>query len=203
MLFRSLLTTIVKDDPLYAYFNVSERDLLQYVASLKELEETSAGEAARDEGLVYLGLSSEDGFPHEGRADFIENRVDPGTGTIQVRAVFPNPDHLLLPGVFVRIRLPMGPPRESLLVPDAALGLDQRGRYLLVANDRDEVEYRSVETGQVVDGLRVIEKGIGMDDRVIVNGLQRARPGIKVKPQAAAADPADPPDGSGKTQQGV
>ncbi len=174
----TLLTTVVNDDPAYAYFNIPERDLLNF------LERKRAGDIPgnkRDRGLVLMGLANEKGFPHRGHLDYLDNKVDPKTGTIQVRARFPNPDHVIMAGLFVRIHLPVDLIENALLVPEAALSADQGGRYLLVVNDKDQVEYRRVKLGPQEGEMRVVLKGVKPGERVIVKGLQRVRPGIKVR----------------------
>ncbi len=181
---RTLLATIVQDDPIYAYFNASERDLLQHRQKRRERE---VGVDENNAPNAYLGLANEEGYPHEGRVDYIDNRVNADTGTIQLRAVFPNSDGVLLPGLFARIRIPTSEPHTALLVPDRALGTDQQGRFLLVVNDKNVVEYRTVKIGAKVEGVRVIESGISSADRVIVNGIQRARPGATVNSTEAEA----------------
>ena len=134
---------------------------------------------------VYLGLSNERGYPFKGRVDYVDNRIDAATGTIQVRAVFPNPDHVLLPGLFARIRVPIDTRENALLVPDSALGADQQGRFVLVVNDKNTVDYHAVEIGFLIQGMRVIKSGVTPKDRIIVKGVQRARPGIVVTPVAS------------------
>ncbi len=185
----TLLATIVRYDPIYAYFTMSERELLDYREWLHQ-----AGEPSKDSSdIAYLSLSTDKGFPHVGRVDYTSNRVDPDTGTIELRAIFQNPEHLLLPGLFVRVRLPMSHGR-AVLVPEVALSADQGGEYLLVVNDKNIVEYRRVSVGPIVEGsLRVVRDGIGPSDWVVINGLQRARPGREVKPtrSQAAAAPSD------------
>ncbi len=186
------LASIVRHDPIYAYFDASERDLLEY-RELNRRGETAAAEGERNK--AYMGLVTEDGFPHEGMVDYSANRVDPSTGTIEIRAIFPNREHTILPGLFVRVRLPFTRGR-ALLVPDDAVGLDQGGRYVLTVDDKDVVQYRRVEVGQLSDGLRIIQSGITADDSVVVNGLQRARPGETVKVKRgtdAAAVATEPP----------
>ena len=181
---NTLLTTIVNDDPIYAYFNVSERNYLRYrQISRKEL----ASDVDERDSPVQMGVFTEEGYPHKGKMDFSENRLDPDTGTIQIRGVFPNRDHFLVGGLFARIRVPMGKPTESLLVENRAIGLDQRGRYLLTVNGQNKVVYKSIEVGDLVEGMRVITSGITEEDRVIINGIQRARPGIKVKVKTEAS----------------
>lgn len=179
---RTLLTTIVRDDPIYVYFNVNERDLLRYQQNALRLKPSREGKASTP---VYLGLSDQAGYPFEGRIDFVDNRLDPSTGTIQVRGVFDNHEHLLWPGLFARIRVPTGTRESALLVPDLALGADQRGEYLLVVNVQNKVEYRPVKTGARSGNMRVIEDGIAADDLIIVEGLQRARPDLTVTPEPA------------------
>ena len=139
---------------------------------------------------VSVGLTAEQGHPHPGVIDFRDNRVDPGTGTILLRAVLPNPDRVLTPGLFARVRAPIGKPRQRLLVPELALQTDQRGRSVLVVRADHTVEQRVVVPGAGQEGgLIVIESGLTADDWVVVNGLQRARPGSKVEPQKAVASP--------------
>jgi RND family efflux transporter MFP subunit len=190
---RTLMATIIQDDPIYAYFNVSERDLLRYREEYRKQQTPANGNGKT---RVYLGLSNESGYPHEGRVDYVDNRVQADTGTIQVRGVFPNPDAVLLPGLFARIRANLGKRENALLVPERALGSDQQGRFVLVVNDQNIVEYRPVKIGTKVNGMRVIENGITDHDRVIINGLQRARPGGTVDPVQAEAKSAGVPEAS-------
>jgi len=177
----TLLTTIVRVDPVYVYFEAPERDFLDYQEMLKSQQ--SLPTAGEKRVPVSVGLENQQGHPHQGVIDFRDNRVDPGTGTIQLRGTLPNPDRVLTPGLFARVRVPFGLPRPTTLVPDTALGADQRGRYVLVVTPDDTVEYRSVRTGRSYDGNTAILEGVGPDDRVIVNGMQRAKPGGKVRPQ--------------------
>ena len=174
---RTVLTTIVQDDPIYAYFTVSERDLLYYQQQLDSQPSPTSGDTP-----VFLGLANQSGYPFEGHIDYIHNRVNAETGTIRIRAIFPNPDHRLLPGLFARVRVPIGNATNELLVPNTALGRDQQGHYLLIADAENTVRHQPVTTGALIDGMRVISKGIAPDDRIIVNGLQKARPGAPVTP---------------------
>ena len=190
---RTLLATIVQNDPIYAYFNVSESDLLRYQQEYRKRQTPTNGNGKT---RVYLGLSNESGYPHKGRVDYVDNRVHATTGTIQVRGVFPNPDAVLLPGLFARIRATLGKQENALLVPERALGSDQQGRFVLVVNDRNIVEYRPIKIGAKVNGMRVIQSGVSADDRVIVNGLQRARPGAPVNPEQAETKAANEPKSS-------
>jgi RND family efflux transporter MFP subunit len=174
----TLLATIVNDDPMYAYFTVSERDLLYYQ------EHSKAKEFSLDtKQKAFLGLSNQADYPYKGNIDYVDNRLQATSGTMQVRAVFDNENHWLLPGLFARISVPLGQEENALLVPDQALGVDQQGEYVLVVTKDNKVEYRSVTTGILDNGMRVIADGLEADDRVIVKGLQKARPGAEVTPK--------------------
>jgi RND family efflux transporter MFP subunit len=183
----TVLATIVQLDPIYVNFNASERDVLQVRANLASRGETIAALL----GLpVEVALANEDGYPHHGKLDYIAPNVDPSTGTLAARASLDNGDRALLPGYFVRIRIP-SQPRPALLVPDVALGSDQGGRYVLVVNQDGVVEQRKVEPGQLVGDLRVIESGLTKDDRVVVGGIMRAIPGQKVDAEQHSASAAN------------
>ena len=177
------LTTIVQYDPIWAYFSLNEHELLQLMRKDRENRaETQENQAEQD--VIHLGLANEDGYPHEGRVDFYDQGVDPGTGTFLLRGTFANPQpHTILPGMFVRIRTPINQQQEALLIPERALGADQRGRYVLVVNAENVVEYRAVEVGASIGQMQVIKKGLTPDDWVVVKGLLRARPGATVDPQ--------------------
>ena len=185
----TLLCTIVRDDPIYAYFTMSERELLQF----QELQRQNRTAAQQGQGdVAYLALATERGFPHVGQVDYTSNRVDPTTGTIELRGTFPNPDHVILPGLFVRVRLPLTRER-AVLVPEAAVSQDQGGQYLLLVDAQNHVEYRRVHMGQVVEGeLRVVLDGVTTADQVVIEGLQRAHPGSEVKPTQSELPPAPP-----------
>jgi multidrug efflux system membrane fusion protein len=171
------LATIEQIQPIDVYFSVDEPDVLRIHAMIRQ---RGLGPADIHNIPVYVGLQTDEGYPHEGKLDFIDTGLDPSTGTLQVRAVFPNRDRLLLPGVFVRVRVPVGNDEHALLVSNRALGVDQSGSYLLVVNADGVVEQRTVKTGALVDGMRVITKGLVRTDWVVVEGLQRATPGTKV-----------------------
>jgi len=189
-----LLTTIVRQDPMYVYFDVDERSLLQFrQARLGQRGEAVPPDVRSANAPVRIGLANEEGFPHAGTIDFIDNRVDPATGTIRVRGVFANADGLLAPGLFVRVRLPLGPPRPAVLVTERAIGTDQDRKFVLVVNAQNVVEYRPVTLGARHGALRVVLSGLGAEDWVVVNGVQRARPGVTVTPQRVAMQPAAPP----------
>ncbi len=168
-----MLATIESIDPIDAYFNVSETELLQFMEMLRRHE---LPDPAKHPPTLYLGLSNEKGCPHKGHLDFRQLGVDAGTGTILRRGVFPNPDLALIPGLYVRIQATIGDPVPQLLVEERAIGTDQRGDFLLVVNDKNIVESRPVRLGIKVDGMRVIREGIKKEDWVIINGLQRAAP---------------------------
>jgi RND family efflux transporter MFP subunit len=187
----TLLSTITQYDPIYAYFNINERDLLRVLeiyrerVADKEFDSSTESSVEEAEMPLYLGLTDQADYPYEGLLDFAESGLDTGTGTLQLRGVFPNPGDppTLLPGMFARMRLPIDTQENALLVAEQALGVDQGGKYLLVVNKQNVVEKRSIETGQVLNGLQVIVKGVRPGEWVIVNGMQRARPGGKVNPE--------------------
>ena len=177
----TVLATTVQLDPIWVNFTASERDVLMIRAILANRGETTAALI----GLpVEVGLQNEAGYPHHGKLDYVAPNVDPSTGTLAARATLENGDRALLPGYFVRVRVP-SKPRPGLLVPDVALGSDQGGRYVLVVNKDNVVEQRKVEPGQLVGDLRVIEKGLTKDDRVVVGGIMRAIPGRKSRCRTA------------------
>jgi RND family efflux transporter MFP subunit len=174
------LASIVAYDPIYVNFNVNEQDVLRI------------REEARRRGLtpadlksipVEVGLQTETGYPHEGKLDYAAPTINQSTGTLAARGVIPNPDRVLLPGYFVRIRVPVEKQENAVLVPDTALGSDQGGRYLLVVTGENVVEQRKVETGPLEGDLRVIESGLKPEERIVTAGLLRAVPGQKVDPQ--------------------
>nr|WP_128562337.1 efflux RND transporter periplasmic adaptor subunit [Methylobacterium crusticola] len=191
------LAQIVRIDPLYVYFNVSEQQVLQVKQGLAR-QRRGLGDLA--DIPVEVGVQTETGYPHRGRLDYVAPQVDPSTGTLLVRGLFANADHALLPGLFVRVRVPVGRQDKGLLVRDDAIGTDQRGSYVLVVGQDDVVAQRVVKVGQREGRLRVIEAGLDPGDWVVTDGLQRAIPGAKVAPQrvtteasAAADPPAEPP----------
>ena len=186
----TLLTTIRQWDPIYAYFSINERNLLRIMRKARE-EGITADRP--DKIILQLGLANDTGFPHQGHMDFVDSTVDPGTGTMLLRGLFPNPgpSYVIVPGLFVRVRLPIHERKNALLVTERALGQDQGGRYLLVVDNENKVEQRYVQIGALRDGMRVINEGLKPEDRVVVKGIQRAIPGAKVTPQQAqAAKPA-------------
>jgi RND family efflux transporter MFP subunit len=186
----TLLTTVTRYDPMYVYFNLNEYDLLRVQTMYRKRVKEKGIDPAKDsnsraELQLFLGLANDQGYPHEGVMDFAESGVDPATGTIQLRGVFPNPGppNVLLPGLFARLRMPIDKRDKALLVSERAIGADQGGNYLLTVASDNAVEKKPIRMGQLVDGLRVIEEGLQPGQLVIVRGLQRSRPGSEVDPE--------------------
>jgi multidrug efflux system membrane fusion protein len=186
---QTLLTTVVSLDPLYAYFDMDEPTLLEIRRAI------NAGRIPRPRRgdiPVFLALPGEEGYPHRGNVDFVNNQVNPSTGTIAVRGDFPNPKsakgaRLMSPGMFVRIQLPIGPPHKALLVIDRAVGTDQGLKFVYVVDDQNMVQYRRVTIGALQDdGLRVIASGLQPTDRVVVGAIQQVRPRMQVEPEETA-----------------
>ncbi|MGY4512627.1 efflux RND transporter periplasmic adaptor subunit [Bradyrhizobium sp. USDA 3650] len=174
------LASIVAMDPIYVNFTVNEQDVLRIRA-----EAARRGLTAADmkQFPIQVGLQTEAGYPHEGKLDYVAPTLTQSTGTLAVRGLVPNDKRVLLPGYFVRVRVPFTQEKDALLVPDTALGSDQGGRYLLVVNGDNVVEQRKVQIGPVDNGLRVIESGLKPEDRVVTAGLLRVIPGQKIDPQ--------------------
>jgi len=178
----TVLARVVNDADVYAYYDISERDSL----ALRQRARLTGDKLPVDrKATAFLGLMTDTGFPYEGVVDYADPSLRPSTGTIQVRSRFPNPDGVLIGGLFARVRVPVSKPFDALMVTERALGSDQGQRYVLLVNAKDVVEYRPVKVGKLENGLRVIEQGLSGDDRVITNGLQRVRPGVTVKPVEA------------------
>jgi RND family efflux transporter MFP subunit len=174
------LATIVQLDPIYVNFNVNEQDVLRVRA---EARRRGLKPGDLEQFPIEVGLQTESGYPHTGKLDYAAPTLNLSTGTLAVRGVLPNADRVLLPGYYVRVRVPFDQQQNALLVPDVALGSDQSGRYVLVVNGDNVVEQRKVQTGPIEGDLRVIESGLKADDRVVIAGLLRAIPGQKVDPQ--------------------
>jgi RND family efflux transporter MFP subunit len=177
------LAILVSTDPVYADFDVDERTLLRLRRAQQESKDPAT---SPQRSAVFMGLADEDGFPHQGRFDAVDSRIDEATGTLGCRAVFPNPKGLLVPGMFARVRLPCSPPAPALLLPDRAIGADTEQRYVFVVNEIEALERRPVETGAAVDGLRVIRRGLSPGDWVVIDGPQRLTQGAKVKTERTA-----------------
>lgn len=175
---QTLLGTIEGYDPIFAYFTISEGDLL----SLRD-EGSESGRPLGDteEQRLEMQLGGESTYPYEGHLDFADLGVDPDTGTMQLRGIFPNADRRILPGLYAKIRTAVGSPKSRLLVPERALGTDQQGEYVLVVDDEGKVQYRPVTLGRTVQGMRVVTDGLAPEEWIVVNGVQRARPGTVVE----------------------
>lgn len=168
----TVLTTVVSHDPVYAYFDGDERVYLKYAATAKKV--------ARNP--ISMGLSNEEGYPHQGYVDLIDNRLDPATGTIRIRAIFDNKQGLFTPGLFARLKLG-GARYNAVLIDDRAVGTDQSKKFVMVLGPDNKVNYRPVTLGPMADGLRVVREGLKAGEVIVVNGLQRVRPGAVVTPQ--------------------
>jgi RND family efflux transporter MFP subunit len=193
----TLLTTIVSLDPIHCYIDASEQEYLKYT----RLAESGSRPSSRDKpNPVRIALIDENDFRHEGAMDFVDNRIDPFTGTMRGRAVLNNPEGTLVPGLFVRLRLIGETKAGAVLIPDNAIGTDQANRIVYVVDEKNTVTLRTVKLGRLIDGLRVISSGLNGEERVVVSGLQRARPGATVTPHevdldaTASASAATAPD---------
>lgn len=187
------LTTVVSLAPMYVYFEAAERDYLKYMDLARSGQRPLSREHANP---VQMAVGNEAEYEHEGYMDFVDNRVNAGTGTLMGRAVFPNPDQYLVPGMFVRVRLAGTNTYKGALINDRAILTDQDRRYVLVVGEGNVLEYRAIVTGPMIDGLRAVREGLKAGERIIVNGLQRVRPGMAVTPrivpmEGEAAAPAD------------
>ena len=178
------LATVIQLNPIHVTFTISEQDVQRIRAAM-----SAKGVSVRDLGKipVEVGLQTEQGYPHRGEIDYLSPQIDPSTGTLMARGLFDNPQGTLLPGFFTRVRVPIDTAPNALLVPDTALGADQGGRYVLVVDKDNVVAQRHVEVGPLVNAMRVIESGITPEDRVVVDGIQRAIPGAKVDPVVRTA----------------
>lgn len=189
---KTLLANIVQIDPLYVYFNVSESEYLNYQ---KNLRENMAEEPNRLP--VYISLSNEEAYDHQGRLDYMDNRVDPATGTIQIRGQIPNPEKRLYPGMFVQIRVPVKAIPNAVLIPDKAIMTDLGGKYVLVVGENNVLERRDIKLGGPLGKLRVVTEGLNGDEMFIVGGFAMARPGMPITPMPADGPPPGMVPGSG------
>jgi RND family efflux transporter MFP subunit len=188
---QTLLTTVVSLNPIYVSFNADEQAYLKFekYAQLDGRKDAPSSSHASPDGLgnaVYVGLEDEKGYPHQGQLVFLDNSLDAGTGTIRARALLANPGNVLVPGLFARVKLIGNDHYRAVLVNDSAIGTDQTVRYVLVVDKTDHIQYRPVELGPIVDGLRVVRSGLTPGDTVVVNGLMRVHPGMQVTPQLVA-----------------
>jgi multidrug efflux system membrane fusion protein len=186
----TLMTTVVSLDPIYASFDADEQTFQRYLG-LSRQGRRGAGRQA--DVPIRLALAEDTEFPREGTLNFLDNRIDPATGTIRGRALFRNQDHNLTPGQFVRLQLPGSAAYKGLLIQDRAVGTDLDKRFVLTVSGDHVVQYKVVTLGPIIDGLRVVRSGLGLQDQVIVNGLQRVRPGAKVDVETIAMDAPEKP----------
>ncbi len=185
----TLLSTVVSIDPIYLYFDADEQSFLRYTQT------SHAGQGLDTRGAgnpVMVGLANEDGFPHEGSVDFVDNQLNPQTGTIRARAVLMNKDGRLTPGLFARVQLLGSGEYSAILIEDRAVNTDQNQKYVLVLGAENKIEYRKVTLGRVVDGLRIVREGLKAGDVIVVNGAQRVHPGVSVSPQRVVMGPDTP-----------
>lgn len=190
----TLLTTIVRQDVLHIYFDVSENNHLKYM----RLANGNGTSATVSGAPVEIALPDERGFPHKGTLDFIDNRLDQGTATLRARAIVDNKAQLFKPGMFARLRLAGSPRYSALLIPDEAVGTDQANKFVLAVGEDNAVARRTVRLGPLHNGLRVVREGVKADEWVIVKGTQRARPGVKVNPTRSEIKAANVADGVSK-----
>jgi RND family efflux transporter MFP subunit len=182
----TLLTTVVSLDPVYVYFEGDEQTYLRY----GELARAGTRPSSRDQrNPIQMGLANEQGFPYTGYVDFVDNQLNPQTGTIRARAVFSNKERIFTPGLFARLKLVGSARYRAVLVLDRAIGTDQDKKFVLVLRPDSTVEYRPVQLGRLVDGMRIVRAGLQAGDRIVINGLQRVRPGMKVTPMVAPMAP--------------
>jgi RND family efflux transporter MFP subunit len=179
---NDVLTSVVSVNPVYAYFDVDEHTWLK----LDHLRAAARADGRTPRVAVAMGLSDEQGYPHEGRLDFVDNQLHTGSGTMRLRAVFDNADGLYTPGLYARVQLQSGQVKSRVLVDDRAIGTDLGNQFVYVVDKEHKVQYRKVDTGALFHGLRVIDSGVQPSDLVVVNGLQRVRPGVEVNPQKVA-----------------
>jgi multidrug efflux system membrane fusion protein len=196
----TLLTSVVSMDPMYLYFEGDEQAYLRYGQMARSGERPSSRDA---ENPVRVGLANEEGFPHTGQVDFVDNQLNPQTGTIRARAVLDNKDGVYTPGMFARVQLLGSSEYSAILIDDRAVNTDQNQKYVFVLAANNQVEYRRIKLGRVIDGLRIVREGLKAGDVIVVNGAQRVHPGITVTPQmvtmgtdAAVAGTAPAPAGS-------
>lgn len=178
---QTRLTSLVSTDKMYAYFDVDEQTYLKYARLAQDGKRVDTREAQANP--VYLALAGDSEFSHIGHIDFVDNRIDAQTGTIRLRASFANSENQLMPGLFAKLRLAGSASYDGVLIDEKAIGTDLNNKFVLVVNDSNQLEYRAVELGERLDGLRIINKGLSALDRIVVNGLQRVRPSMQIEPK--------------------
>ncbi|MEP6546988.1 MAG: efflux RND transporter periplasmic adaptor subunit [Gammaproteobacteria bacterium] len=176
----TLLSSVVSLDPIYLYFDGDEQTYLRYTQMARSGERPSSRNAPNP---VQVGLANEEGFPHAGTMDFVDNQLNPQTGTIRARAVLPNKDGFFTPGLFARVQLLGSGEHQAILIEDRAVNTDQSQKYVLLLGANNQIEYRAVKLGRIIDGLRVVNQGLRPGDVIVVNGAQRVHPGVTVTPQ--------------------
>jgi RND family efflux transporter MFP subunit len=181
---QTLLTTVVSVNPIYVEFEGDEQVYLKYINSARN--GVNGSNSRTSQNPLWVGLANEQGFPHEGKMVFLDNELHPETGTIRARGQFDNSDLRFTPGMFARVKLTGGAKYNAVLINDSAVGTDQSMKYVLVVGANNQVEYRRVKLGPLVDGLRVIREGLKTGETIVVNGLQRVQPGVAVNPQLVA-----------------
>ena len=194
----TILTTIVALEPTYAYFDVDERTLLRQLLSQGALETARNGKVP-----ILIGLSDEDGYPHPGTVNFVDNRVDPNTGTMWMRGIFVKPSRTLAPGMFIRVRFPVSEPHRATLVAEQAISTDQGQKFVYVIGEGNKAEYRQVQVGRLHDGLRVIKDGLKPGEHVVVSGLQRVRANTEVIPKEVPMPIRSATSSNGKDKPGA
>jgi len=177
----TLLSSVVSMDPIYLYFDSDEQAYLRYTRLARNGQRSSDAP-----NPVQVGLANEEGFPHPGRVDFIDNQLNPQTGTIRARAVLDNKDGQFTPGLFARVQLLGSDEYNAILIDDRAVNTDQSQKYVFLLGADNKIEYRKVTLGRIVDGLRVVREGLKAGDTIVVNGAQRVHPGVTVTPQRVA-----------------
>ena len=178
---QTRLTSLVSTDKMYAYFDVDEQTYLKYVRLAQHGKRVDTREAQANP--VYLALADDNEFSHIGHIDFVDNRIDAQTGTIRLRASFANSDNQLLPGLYAKLRLAGSASYDGVLIDEKAIGTDLNNKFVLLVNEANQLEYRAVELGEKLDGLRIVSKGLSASDRIVVNGLQRVRPSMQIDPK--------------------
>jgi RND family efflux transporter MFP subunit len=181
----SLLTTVVSVNPVYVYADIDEDTLLKFNELVYSKKLGTAGDGKIP---VELQLADESEFPHQGYIESFDNRLDPDTGSILLRAVFPNDDGRIVPGLFARIRIPMSERHAALLIDERSIGTDQANKFVLTLTPTNTVQYQAVELGPLIDGERVVRSGLEAGEKIVVNGLARVRPGMPVTPQEEVAN---------------
>ncbi|HEY1173518.1 MAG TPA: efflux RND transporter periplasmic adaptor subunit [Verrucomicrobiae bacterium] len=193
----SVLTTIVSLDPIYCYIEVDERSSLKY----RELYRQGKRESALFKKIpARMGLATDTTFPHIGTVDFVDNQLNPNTGTIRARCVFPNVDKLMAPGFFARVQIPGSGTYQGMMIRDAAIGNDQGRSYVMLVDSKNTVVYRPVKAGPIIDGMRVVREGLKPDDKVIVNGMMAVRSGQQVTTEMSEMQPASGTNSSNGAQ---